>query len=524
MMLYVIIAALLLASPAWGAVAHNATTTTVHSPTTQTSTHSHTVAGADNVLIVSVTRDATVSVSTITYAGQALSPLPSCTVTPTDGFGRTEIWFKTAPASGTNSIVVTLSAASTAFVRATSFTGASTTAVAADFGCTTATGTSTAPSVAVTSAGGEMVYDALGVSITASETATAGSGQTERGNTTFSNQIIGASSTEIGAASVTMSWTLSDAKPWALAGVRIKASGPPDTQAPTTPGQPSGSPINSTSFTATWTQSTDNVSILRYHYERATFSGSCGTYSEISQPTTNSYLDTGLSSNTTYCVRVRAFDGTNFSNYSSPAQITTLSLRTANLTWTRNATDNTGVEVERCEGPQCNTFTTLTTLGAAVTSYQDTTSPQPVAGYRVRNIKTGAAASNYSNIVYTSASPVAVLGVSPTSLLYTATIGASNPASQSIAISNTGPQGMNWTVSDDASWLLCAPSSGTDNAQSTCSVNISGLTSGTHLATITVSAAGAQGSPRTVSVQLNLSPASQPGGTTPGTSFGGRVR
>ncbi|MEO7860640.1 MAG: fibronectin type III domain-containing protein, partial [Nitrospirales bacterium] len=96
----------------------------------------------------------------------------------------------------------------------------------------------------------------------------------------------------------------------------------------------------------------------------------------------------------------------------------------------------------------------------------------------------------------TTASPIIL---SPPSLSYVATQGAANPVNQSIALTNIGGT-LNWTVSDDASWLTVSPPSGSGNSTLTTSVNTAGVTVGTHTGTLTVSAAGTAS--KTIAVTL----------------------
>ena len=78
------------------------------------------------------------------------------------------------------------------------------------------------------------------------------------------------------------------------------------------------------------------------------------------------------------------------------------------------------------------------------------------------------------------------IGVSPSSFSFTATAGGANPANQSLSITNTGGGTLNWTASDNATWLSISPTSGTAPSTVTVSVNIAGLTAGTYNGTITV--------------------------------------
>src|SRR5262249_52535317 len=84
------------------------------------------------------------------------------------------------------------------------------------------------------------------------------------------------------------------------------------------------------------------------------------------------------------------------------------------------------------------------------------------------------------------------------------------PANQTISITNTGAGTLNWTATDDASWLTVSPTSGTAPSTLTASVNITGLAAGTYNGNITISATGATNTPVTVPVTLTVNGA---GGT-----------
>ena len=95
------------------------------------------------------------------------------------------------------------------------------------------------------------------------------------------------------------------------------------------------------------------------------------------------------------------------------------------------------------------------------------------------------------------------IGVSPTSLAFSGPQGGSNPASQTLAISNTGGGTLNWTSADDAAWLTLSPLSGTNAGNVTVSVNTAGLAAGSYSATITITG-NASNSPHTVPVTLTV--------------------
>lgn len=104
------------------------------------------------------------------------------------------------------------------------------------------------------------------------------------------------------------------------------------------------------------------------------------------------------------------------------------------------------------------------------------------------------------------------IGVSPSSLSFTATAGGANPANQSVSITNTGGGTLNWSASSNASWLSVSPASGTAPSTSTASVNISGLAAGTYNGAITITATGATNSPISVPVTLTVNPSGGGGG------------
>jgi len=98
------------------------------------------------------------------------------------------------------------------------------------------------------------------------------------------------------------------------------------------------------------------------------------------------------------------------------------------------------------------------------------------------------------------------IGVSPSSMNFTATAGGSNPANQTLNISNTGGGTLNWTATSNQSWLSIAPASGTAPSSPSVSVNISGLVAGTYNGAITISAAGATNTPVSVPITLTVNP------------------
>jgi Concanavalin A-like lectin/glucanases superfamily/Viral BACON domain len=109
-----------------------------------------------------------------------------------------------------------------------------------------------------------------------------------------------------------------------------------------------------------------------------------------------------------------------------------------------------------------------------------------------------------------------VLTVAPTTLAFNATQGGANPPAQTVNVTNGGGGTLSFSTSDDQPWLSVTPATGTAPAALSVSANIAGLAPGTHTGTVTVSAAGASGSPKTVAVTLNVASAPPPGGAPVG--------
>ena len=179
-------------------------------------TISHTCSGANRVLRTGVSwAGFAITVTGVTYAGAALSSIGS-RVDADDNTGI-HIWRRIAPATGANDVVITMSASCTDIVCGNiSFTGADQTTPDGAFN--SAIGNSTTPSVVITSATGEIVMDTLDY---AEVGAAPGAGQTEQWDSSTGAAINGAGSTEAGAASVTMSWTITSAG-WVTGGAAVK--------------------------------------------------------------------------------------------------------------------------------------------------------------------------------------------------------------------------------------------------------------------------------------------------------------
>jgi hypothetical protein len=102
---------------------------------------------------------------------------------------------------------------------------------------------------------------------------------------------------------------------------------------------------------------------------------------------------------------------------------------------------------------------------------------------------------------------------SPATLTPSCTQGT-NAANQTFTVHNTGGGTLNYAITDNVSWLSVNPASGNSTGEVdtiTVSYTTSGLTQGTHNATITISDANATNNPQTLAVTLTVNPpAAQP--------------
>jgi len=104
--------------------------------------------------------------------------------------------------------------------------------------------------------------------------------------------------------------------------------------------------------------------------------------------------------------------------------------------------------------------------------------------------------------------PKPTIWVSPGSLSFSGQEGGSNPSSQNLRIKNSGGETLNYQISSDASWMSVSPASGNSGGDvntHTVSVDIGGLSAGSHSGTLTISDSNASNNPQTVSVTLQLS-------------------
>jgi Viral BACON domain len=95
---------------------------------------------------------------------------------------------------------------------------------------------------------------------------------------------------------------------------------------------------------------------------------------------------------------------------------------------------------------------------------------------------TGAAWSSSPVSAYGSSAAASqpVLSVAPSSLIFTAMQGGSDPPPAYLTISNTGIGTLSFTANSDSSWLSISPSSGTAPVTAQVSATVGSLTAGSH--------------------------------------------
>jgi len=207
---------------AGASIAFNATTTSGDQVTSSSYSFSHTVSG-DKPLIVALfqARGNPVTVTTITYNG---TPLIMATTT-TNGTRRTALLYKEAPATGSNTMAVTLGGTPLGSnVTALSLNGVDQSTPLDAIGG--ALGNSTAPSATVTVVNNNSwVVDSMTIAAT---NCVVGAGQTKRSQVNVSTNT-GYTSTEgpKNAGSVVMDWSSCTTTTWATVAASFKES--PDT-------------------------------------------------------------------------------------------------------------------------------------------------------------------------------------------------------------------------------------------------------------------------------------------------------
>lgn len=185
-----------------------------------------TIAAGSNIVLIAQIAWSLHTVSGVTVAwdptgaNQALTLIGAVNNTTTNG--RVALYGLVAPTTGNKTLRASFTGTSNICLNGIAFNGADQTGGATTFPhFNSATGTSTAPSVAVTSAVGNMTVDCTVNDASQYNS----SGQTITFNDASPSLISGAGSRGTGAASVTHSWVLNVTGAWASVGCDILAAG-----------------------------------------------------------------------------------------------------------------------------------------------------------------------------------------------------------------------------------------------------------------------------------------------------------
>ncbi len=183
----------------------------------------HTASGTNRLLVVVVHGNTQARrVISVTHGGTPLTYKDRIDGGPTT-YAWVEIWYLTAPATGEQTIIVTLDAPDTATWTATSISFANVDQTTPLGTAATATGADAAPTVDVSSAANDLVVSGVTYDDVGMITLTVGPGQTDQHSGVVTGQVGFGVSTALGAATVGMSWMLSGARPWRIMGVSVKA-------------------------------------------------------------------------------------------------------------------------------------------------------------------------------------------------------------------------------------------------------------------------------------------------------------
>ena len=98
----------------------------------------------------------------------------------------------------------------------------------------------------------------------------------------------------------------------------------------------------------------------------------------------------------------------------------------------------------------------------------------------------------------------ATLAVGPAALTFTAAVGSTPPASQQVALRNSGDGDLNWTASANQNWLHLDAASGTTPTNLSITADPAGLAVGQYTANVMIASPSAANSPQVVNVILSV--------------------
>jgi hypothetical protein len=210
---------------------------------------------------------------------------------------------------------------------------------------------------------------------------------------------------------------------------------------PSAPTNLAAAAVSASQITLSWSDT--SITEDGFRIERSTRLNGNGNFVEVARvgPDVTTFSSTGLNASTTYYFRVQAYNTGGTSAYSNVANATTLPagsvppnapsnlVATANsssqitLTWTDNATNETGVSIQRStDGVN---FTQLITVGANTTAYVNGGLDAGTTYYYRVQAYNGGGASADSNTANATTFPATATPAPPTNL-----VGTANSATQ----------------------------------------------------------------------------------------------
>jgi|GEM_PF-121387 len=207
-------------------------------------------------------------------------------------------------------------------------------------------------------------------------------------------------------------------------------------------------------------------------------------------------VGTGISSELVVSPTALTFEATVGGTDPSPQSFNISNAQSGDMAWTATE-DATWFGLSATSGsvpPAADVDVSVTISGLTADTYVDTILVEAP----------GATNSPQEVIVTLNLTEPPDLSVTPASLLFEGVEGGINNDVQNIYIENTGGGELNWTASNDSSWLDVVPPSGTGPATLDVSVDLAGLTAGTYLDSIEIAAEGAVNSPQFVEVTLDI--------------------
>jgi hypothetical protein len=213
----------------------------------------------------------------------------------------------------------------------------------------------------------------------------------------------------------------------------LLSSAPP--APPAAPSALSATAASSSQINLAWTDNSNNESNFRI--ERCQGAG-CTNFAQIATVGANVtvFNDTGLTASTSYSYRVRASNAGGDSGYSNTASATTQAGATIpnapsglsaaatsssqiNLSWADNSNNEDSFRIERCQGAGCTNFAEIASVGANVTTFNDTgLAASTTYIYRVR-ARNSAGDSDYSNTASATTQAAASVPAAPSNLRIT---------------------------------------------------------------------------------------------------------